>query len=106
MSLVAPNKERVTYRKFGKEKGMKILSAMGMQSYAKKGCPLFFYGVQRIEKEDEDREVSILAEFSDVFPEEISGMPPGRDLEFTIDLIPGTGPNSKASYRMAPAEMK
>ena len=46
-----------------------------------------------------------VSEFLDVFPDEISGMPPSREVEFTIDLIPGTAPISKAPYRMAPAEM-
>ncbi|XP_021729843.1 uncharacterized protein LOC110696816 [Chenopodium quinoa] len=64
--------------------------------------------VQRIEEGDiEDRKnIPVVNEFLDVFPEEIPGMPPVRDVEFTIDLVPGTGPISKAPYRMAPAEMK
>ena len=45
-------------------------------------------------------------EFPDVFPEDLPGLPPDREVEFTIDIIPGTAPISKAPYRMAPAEMK
>ena len=41
-----------------------------------------------------------------MFPDEIPGMPPVRDMDFRIHLVPGTGPISKAPYRMAPAEMK
>ena len=41
-----------------------------------------------------------------MFPHEIPGMPLVRDVEFTIDLVPGTGPNSKAPYRMALAELR
>ena len=47
----------------------------------------------------------VVHDFKDVFPEEISGLPPGRCLEFSIDLIPGTQPISKALNRMAPAEL-
>ena len=47
----------------------------------------------------------IVRELQDVFPEEIPGMPPRRDVEFTVDLITGSRPISKAPYRMAPAEM-
>jgi hypothetical protein len=36
-----------------------------------------------------------------VFPEELPGMPPDRDIEFVIDLIPGTSPIAKRPYRMA-----
>ena len=47
-----------------------------------------------------------MQEFPDVFSEELLGLPPTRELEFTIDLIPGTNPVSKAPYRMAPTELK
>jgi hypothetical protein len=39
--------------------------------------------------------------FPDVFPEELLRMPPYREVEFVIDLLPVTGPNSKRSYRMS-----
>ncbi|XP_076928265.1 uncharacterized protein LOC143592172 [Bidens hawaiensis] len=48
----------------------------------------------------------IVHEFSDVFPEELPGIPPEREVEFTIDLIPVAEPISKAPYRMAPLELK
>ncbi|WVZ52224.1 hypothetical protein U9M48_003306, partial [Paspalum notatum var. saurae] len=41
-----------------------------------------------------------------VFPEELPGLPPDRDVEFRIELVPGTAPISKRSYRMAPDELK
>nr|GFD39394.1 uncharacterized protein [Tanacetum cinerariifolium] len=45
-----------------------------------------------------------ITEFPDVFPDELLGMPPVREVEFNIELIPGSEPISKASYRMAPIE--
>ncbi|KAK1660275.1 hypothetical protein QYE76_048434 [Lolium multiflorum] len=42
----------------------------------------------------------------DVFPAELPGMPPDREIEFTIDLIPGTAPIAKAPYKMGPKELK
>jgi hypothetical protein len=44
-------------------------------------------------------------EYPDVFPEELPGMPPDRDIEFVIDLIPGTSPIAKRPYRMAAPEL-
>ena len=44
--------------------------------------------------------IPILQDFSDVFLEEIPGLPPKRDLDFIIELVPGVVPNSKAPYRM------
>nr|GFB85413.1 putative reverse transcriptase domain, aspartic peptidase domain protein [Tanacetum cinerariifolium] len=48
----------------------------------------------------------IVSEFSDVFPDELLGIPPVREVEFNIELIPGAEPISKAPYRMAPIELK
>ncbi|GJW74886.1 putative reverse transcriptase domain-containing protein [Tanacetum coccineum] len=49
---------------------------------------------------------SLVSVFQDVFPEELPGIPPIRDVEFNIELIPGAEPISKAPYRMAPIELK
>jgi hypothetical protein len=50
-------------------------------------------------------EVPVLNEFPDVFPEELPGMPPDRDIEFVIELNPGTAPIYKTPYRMATPEL-
>jgi hypothetical protein len=44
-------------------------------------------------------------EYLDVFPEELSGMSPNREIEFVIDLAPETAPIAKKPYRMAPTEL-
>jgi hypothetical protein len=49
--------------------------------------------------------ISVVEEFMDVFPEELLGMPPEREEEFYIDLIPGMAPITKRPYRMAPTEL-
>ena len=51
-------------------------------------------------------EVPVVRDYLDVFPEELPGMPPDRDIEFLIDLIPGTGPIAKRLYRMPPQELE
>lgn len=51
-------------------------------------------------------EITVVNEFKDVFHEELPGLPPDREMEFTIDLALGTAPVSKAPYQMAPIEMK
>ncbi|TYK26028.1 pol protein [Cucumis melo var. makuwa] len=48
----------------------------------------------------------LVKDYPDVFPEELPGLPPHREVEFAIELEPGTVPISRASYRMAPAELK
>eukprot|EP00253_Pinus_taeda_P016051 PITA_16051 len=49
--------------------------------------------------------IPVIQEFADVFPEEIPGMPPKRDIDFTIELIPGATPISRAPYRMSTLEL-
>ena len=51
-------------------------------------------------------QIQVVREFTDVFPEELLGMPPNREVEFKIELAAGTVPISKAPYRMAPVELK
>ena len=50
--------------------------------------------------------VPIVREFPDVFPTDLPGLPPERDTEFNIELLPGTTHISISSYRMAPLELK
>ncbi|GKB58983.1 putative reverse transcriptase domain-containing protein [Tanacetum coccineum] len=59
-------------------------------------------------KEDEPRlsDISVVCEFEDVFPEDLSGLPLQRQVEFRIDLVPGATPIAKSPYRLAPSEMQ
>ena len=47
----------------------------------------------------------VVRDYPDLFPEELPGMPPDREIEFLIDLIPGTGPISKRPYKMPVNEL-
>jgi hypothetical protein len=51
------------------------------------------------------KKIPVVCEYADVFPDELPGMPPDRDIEFAIELQPGTTPISKRPYRMPPAEL-
>jgi hypothetical protein len=51
-------------------------------------------------------EIPIVQEFLNVFLEDFPGLPPDKEIEFCIDLVPRATPISKAPYRMAPAELK
>jgi hypothetical protein len=50
--------------------------------------------------------IHVVRDFSNVFPEELLGMPPDREVEFVMDLLPGTAPNSKQPYKMSVEELK
>jgi hypothetical protein len=51
-------------------------------------------------------DIHVVREFSDVFPDDLPGMPPKRAIEFKIELQPGTAPIAKAPYKMSPVELK
>jgi hypothetical protein len=51
------------------------------------------------------KDIPVACEFSDVFPEDLPGMPPDRDIEFVIELQPGTSPISRRPYKMTPKEL-
>ncbi|GJV65923.1 reverse transcriptase domain-containing protein [Tanacetum coccineum] len=59
-------------------------------------------------KSDEERleDIPVVREFPEVFPEDLPGLPPIRQVEFQIDLIPGTAPVARAPYSLAPSEMQ
>ncbi|XP_073273296.1 uncharacterized protein [Primulina huaijiensis] len=52
------------------------------------------------------KNIPVFDEFLDVFPDEIPGFPPEREMDAEIELVPGTTPISRAPYRLAPTEMK
>ncbi|GJX45338.1 putative reverse transcriptase domain-containing protein [Tanacetum coccineum] len=60
------------------------------------------------DKSEEKRleDVPIIREFSEVFPEDLPRLPPARQVEFQIDLVPGATPVARALYQLAPAEMQ
>ena len=83
------------------------ISAMQLKKCYKKGCQLF---VARVEEASRDevsriRDHEVLSEFKDVF-QEVLGLPPKRDIDFSINLMPGETPVSKAPYRMSTPKLK
>ncbi|GJZ42534.1 putative reverse transcriptase domain-containing protein [Tanacetum coccineum] len=76
-----------------------------------KGFPIFLAHVTTKEVEDKSEkkrleDVPIVQDFPEVFPEDLPGLPPTRQVEFQIDLVPGVAPVARAPYRLAPSEMK
>ncbi|GJU20515.1 putative reverse transcriptase domain-containing protein [Tanacetum coccineum] len=94
----------------GHEARLHIISYTKTQKYMLKGCPVFLANVNTKETEDKSEkkrleDVPIVQDFPDVFPEDMPSLPPTRQVEFQIDLIPGATPVARAPYRLAPSEM-
>ncbi|GKB82393.1 putative reverse transcriptase domain-containing protein [Tanacetum coccineum] len=76
-----------------------------------KGCQIFLAQISPKKEEDKSegkqlKDVPVVQDFPEVFPKDLSGLPPARPVEFQIDLIPGSVPVARAPYRLAPSEMK
>ncbi|KAI3759605.1 hypothetical protein L6452_07536 [Arctium lappa] len=72
-----------------------------------KGCSSFLaYVIDAKLEKSKLEDVKIVCEFPDVFPDDFPGLPPDRQVEFQIDLVPGAAPIAKAPYRLAPSEMQ
>ncbi|KAL5541801.1 hypothetical protein UlMin_009511 [Ulmus minor] len=85
-----------------------FVSAMRARKWLASGCTGYLAAVVDTTKKQkvELNDVPVVNEFVDVFPEELPGLPPDREVTFEIEVLPGTAPISKAPYRMAPAELK
>ena len=107
VTLSGPRGEKVKYRKLPKGPKEKIVSSLEARKLIKQGQPWFLCSVCKVAvREVRIDDIPVVCDFKDVFPDELPGMPPKRDVDFSIDLVPGTGPISKVPYRMAPKEME
>ena len=81
---------------------------MQLKQCLKKGCNLFAVKVTDLllnENQTSLKQHPVLEEFPDVFPEEIPGLPPQREIDFSIELLPGSVLVSKVPYQMSILEL-
>ena len=81
---------------------IRYILAMQLKNLCRKGCILYQAHVLEVAENETPRleEFHVLQEFKDVFPNEILGIPPKRDIDFTIELVPEIAPVSKTPYTM------
>nr|GEW65928.1 hypothetical protein [Tanacetum cinerariifolium] len=85
----------------------KLCSMMKARKFLSHGCQASMAHVIDTSFEKKSvKDIPIVNEFLDVFPEDLLGIPPKRQVEFRIDLIPGATSIAKNPYRLAPSEMK
>ena len=91
----------------GQKQVKKFLTMIQAKRLLRQGCEAYLAHVVDLDKKmPKIEDVPVVNEFPDVFPDELPGLPPDREIEIAIDLAPGTEPVSRAPYRMAPVEMK
>ena len=90
------------------QRGLTFCSAARARRYVQQGCAGYVAYV--LDARDKGKttidDVPIVRDYPDVFPEDLPGIPPERQVEFRIDLVPGAAPIAKAPYRLAPPEMQ
>ncbi|XP_075096118.1 uncharacterized protein LOC142174223 [Nicotiana tabacum] len=102
-----PNESSFVLRGSQVPETCKIVSFMKAQRLLKKGCLGLLAIVNDTSKETVSIEnVPVVREFCGVFPEDLLGLPPIREINFGIDLLPETQPISIPPYRMAPTELR
>ncbi|GJR66236.1 putative reverse transcriptase domain-containing protein [Tanacetum coccineum] len=86
---------------------LKVISCIKVRKYIERGSQLFL--AQVTEKEPSKKQlqdVSVIRNFPEVFPDDLPGLLPPRQVEFRIELVPGATPVARALYRLAPFELK
>ncbi|TQD86597.1 hypothetical protein C1H46_027863 [Malus baccata] len=107
VTFLRPGLPEVTF--VGERSGVRhgVISAIRARKLLSKGCQGYLAHVVLNDVAPSSvEEVGVVRHYSDVFPDDLPGLPPERDVEFSIELLPGTNPISLTPYRMAPAELK
>ena len=86
---------------------LRIISCIKAQKCLRKGYVAFLGHI--VEKKAKDRkleDIPVVRDYPKVFPEELPGLPPPRQVEFRIDLVPGAAPVARTPYRLVPSEIQ
>lgn len=95
------------FKGHGPSDSSRIINAMTVAKLLRQGCDAYVcYALEERKDNVELHDIPIAQEYPDVFPENLLGLAPRRDVDFSIELEPGTAPISRAPYRMAPLEMQ
>ena len=100
-----PGEPEVIFYGERKKLSISLISVIQANKMLHKACQGYLVYAKSGNSEMQLVEVPMVNEFFDVFLEDLPGLPPDREIEFEIELAPGTEPISIASYRMAPAEL-
>ncbi|PWA90032.1 reverse transcriptase domain-containing protein [Artemisia annua] len=101
------NDETLIIREDRSKTRLNFISCIKTKRYISRGCQVFIIQVTETKPDEKQLdEIPVVREYPKVFPKDLPGLPPVRQIEFQIDLIPGAAPIAQAPYRLAPSEMK
>ncbi|GJQ94690.1 putative reverse transcriptase domain-containing protein [Tanacetum coccineum] len=103
--------DTLTIQGYWSESSLNIISCIKTQKYIQKGFHVFLAHIKEKNSEEKSKEkrledVPVVRDFSEVFPEDFPGVPPTRQFEFQIDLVPGVALVARVPYKLSPLEMQ
>ena len=107
VTLRTPNEDEVTFIGERSNHLSNVISATTARTMVRKRCEAYLaYVIDTVKARPSVSDIPTVSDFSDVFPEELLGFPPHREIEFSIDVVPGATSTSITPYIMAPLELK
>ena len=107
VALRTPSGEEVTFIGERSNHLSNVISAVTARTMVRKGCETYLaYVIDTKKVEPSLSYILIVCDYPDVFSEEFLGLPPQREIEFTIDVVQGATLASITPYRMPPVELK
>ena len=107
VTLRTPSGEEVTFIGERSNPLSNVTSATTARTMVRNGCKAYLaYVIDTKRAEPSLLDIPTVCDYSDLFPEELPGLPPQREIEFAIDVVQGATPASITRYRMAPLELK
>ena len=103
VTLMTPNEDEVIFIGERSNHLSNVISATTARKMVRKGCEAYLaYVIDTVKVRSTVSDIPTVSDFSDVFPEELPRLPPRKEIEFAIEVVPGATPASIAPYRMAP----
>ncbi|XP_075483746.1 uncharacterized protein LOC142523897 [Primulina tabacum] len=108
VSIRPPNGKAFIFEAEQNNKMSHIISCIREKKLIQRGCQGFLASIIYVPNIDSQsiEDVEVVKNFTHVFPDDVSGIPPEREVEFAIELMSGTVPISKTPYFLAPSEMR
>ena len=107
VTLRTPSCEEVTFIGERSNHLSNVISVAIAKTMVRKGCEAYLaYVIDTKKVEPSLSNIPIISDYPNVFPKELSGLPPQREIEFAIDIVPGATQASITMYRMAPVDLK
>jgi len=105
LTLTTSEGERIRCKGGNSASTIPLISSTKACKLINKGCTVYIYAVEVSNTQEPNlKGIPVVQDFPEVF-QEVHGLPPDQEIEFFIELLPGTTPISKAPYRMAPTEL-